>query len=255
MLALLIIPVLVAGFLACHIHPSISYKLHRYKGQYLYLKSAQLGMLCFFLGLLLAYILHNCVPNNIEIGCNTYSLQFASWLTINIKQIAGTKVEQATNYSWLFILSVLTFFAAYIVKATAHLLLRFKYGKWDSKIFVIGEILDDSPLDSLLFDLSLQKDKYVFLSMEDRKVYVGKVMSLGEPTETSGMDQDISILPLMSGYRAAEDLTVTFNTFYGEVDADIYLSLRQDSIVSASEFDFEAYENWNVATQENNDRP
>ena len=40
MFALLIVPILVAGFMACHIHPVFSYKLHRYEGQYLYLKSA-----------------------------------------------------------------------------------------------------------------------------------------------------------------------------------------------------------------------
>lgn len=42
MLLLLIFPVLVAGFFACHIHPIHAYKLHRYEGQYLYLKSASL---------------------------------------------------------------------------------------------------------------------------------------------------------------------------------------------------------------------
>jgi hypothetical protein len=37
------------------------------------------------------------------------------------------------------------------------------------------------------------------ISLEDRKVYVGKVIDMGEPTETNGIDQDISIMPLMSG--------------------------------------------------------
>ena len=83
------------------------------------------------------------------------------------------------------------------------------------------------------------------LTMDDRKVYVGKVISLGEPSETSGMDQDVSIMPLMSGYRDKDTLKVTFTTYYEEVDADIYLSLRQDAIVSATEFDFQAYLKWN----------
>jgi hypothetical protein len=38
---------------------------------------------------------------------------------------------------------------------------------------------------------------------------------------------------------------VLYSTFYEEVDADIYLSLRQDAILSATEFDFTAYQRWN----------
>jgi hypothetical protein len=83
------------------------------------------------------------------------------------------------------------------------------------------------------------------LTLSDRKVYVGKVISLGEPTETNGMDQDISIIPLMSGHRDKDTLKLEFDTHYSEVESDIYLSLRQDSILSATPFDFKAYETWN----------
>ena len=58
MLLLLIFPVLVAGFFACHIHPVHSYKLHRYEGQYLYLKSAELGVKCFAIGATFALAAH-----------------------------------------------------------------------------------------------------------------------------------------------------------------------------------------------------
>lgn len=52
-------------------------------------------------------------------------------------------------------------------------------------------------------------------------------------------------MPLMSGYRDKDTLKVEFETFYEEVESDIYLSLRQDAIVSATKFDFEAYKKWN----------
>ena len=147
--------------------------------------------------------------------------------------------------AWFFILSGGTLVAAYVLKMWGHITLRQRFGTWDAKVFVIGELLEDSPLDNLLFQLSLDKDKHAMLTMDDRKVYVGKVISLGEPSETSGMDQDISIMPLMSGYRDKDTLKVTFSTHYEDVDSDIYLSLRQDAIVSATEFDFDAYQKWN----------
>lgn len=43
MFVLLVIPILVSGFLLIHIHPIYKYKLYRYEGQFLYLKSALWG--------------------------------------------------------------------------------------------------------------------------------------------------------------------------------------------------------------------
>ncbi len=241
---LLIFPVLVAGFVACHIHPIHSYKLHRYEGQYLYLKSAELGVKCFAIALLIAMAAHYWLPSSISLGCATISLTLSTLSAFTVEVLGADSVE-AIKIARFFQLSALTFISSLIIKSWSHLSLWRRFGTWDAKIFVIGEILEDSPLDYLLFKLSLEKDKQVMLTMDDRKVYVGKVINLGEPSETSGMDQDISIIPLMSGYRNKDTLEVEFTTDYDEVEADIYLSLRQDSIVSATEFNFAAYQKWN----------
>lgn len=113
----------------------------------------------------------------------------------------------------------------------------------------MGGLLADSPLDNLFFESSLSTDKYAMNSLADRKVYVGKVIDMGEPTETKGIDQDISIMPVMSGHRDEKTLGVEFTTDYTEVETDIYLSLRQDAITSVTEFDFEAYGNWRAGRQ------
>lgn len=246
MLFLLIFPVLVAGFFACHIHPIHSYKLHRYEGQYLYLKSAELGLKCFAIAVALALTAHYWIPDSVSLGCTTVSLTLSSSLASAMKTIGADKSPEASKMAWFFLLSALTFLAAFLLKAWGHLTLRRRFGSWNAKVYVIGELLEDSPLDNLLFKLSIEKDKHVMLTMGDRKVYVGKVISLGEPSETNGMDQDVSIMPLMSGYRDKDNLKATFTTYYEEVDSDIYLSLRQDAIVSATEFDFDAYRKWNL---------
>ena len=49
----------------------------------------------------------------------------------------------------------------------------------------------------------------------------------------------------MSGYRDKDTLKVNFTTHYSEVEATIHLALRQDAIVSVTEFDFDAYARWN----------
>lgn len=247
MLFLLIFPILVSGFFACHIHPYHFYKLHRYEGQYLYLKSAEMGLKCFGLAFLVAAIAHYQTPDTLTLCHRDFSFNLSTRLGKAMVVMGAEHEHEASKMAWFFILSILTFLSAIFLKWWGHLVLWLRFRAWNSRIYVIGELLDDSPLDSLLFNLSLQKDKYVMLTMNDRKVYVGKIISLGEPTETNGMDQDISIMPLMSGYRDKDTLKVEFKTFYEQVSANIYLSLRQDAILSATEFDFKAYRVWNPA--------
>ena len=245
MFFLLIFPILVAGFVACHIHPVHSYRLHRYEGQYLYLKSAELGLLCFAISLLLGLALHFWFPDQIQIGSSTVRLTLTDATVRAMTMLSGAKPADALRMAWFVQLSFLAFAATIVPMIWSRIMLLRRFGVWESRVHVIGEILEDSPLDNLLFRLSLQRDKYAMLVMEDRKVYVGKIVNLGEPSATTGMDQDIAIMPLMSGYRDKDNLKVSFTTFYNEVKPDISVCLRQDNIVSATEFDFDAYRVWN----------
>ena len=254
MFFLLIFPVLVAGFLACHIRPIRSYKLHRYEGQYLYLKSAELGLKCFIVAFIISLAAHYWMPATLSFCRLQLNLDLSTALSMGLIELGAAQKDEASKMAWFFLLSSLTLLSAFLLKAWAHVLLRIRFKKWDAKVHVMGELLRDSPLDDLLFKLSLQKNKYVMLSMDDRKVYVGKVINLGEPSETSGMDQEISIMLLMSGYRDKDRLTVKFTTQYEEVDTDIYLTLRQDAIASATEFNFDAYTRWNPAKDEKRSR-
>lgn len=246
MLFLLIFPVLVAGFFACHIHPVHSYSLHRYEGQYLYLKSAELGLKCFFFAGLASLALRHWLPDSVTICDRIFSWQLLPWLTRQMEMVVGAaEPGEASKMAWFVELSFLTFLAAFALNLWAHFRLWLRFESWDTRLHVIGEILEDSPLDYLLYSLSLDEKKSVMLMMEDRKVYVGRVVSLGEPSATGGMDQDVVLIPFMSGYRDKDTLKVTFTTMYSEVEADILISLRQDNIVSATEFDFDAYHKWN----------
>ena len=97
-------------------------------------------------------------------------------------------------------------------------------------------------MDKLLFKTSQDhsKDNLLMLSLEDRKVYVGKVISMGEPNELEGPDQEVTLLPLMSGYRRSSDLSVVFNTQYKDTEDVILVTIRQDSIISATKLSIKA---------------
>ena len=112
-----------------------------------------------------------------------------------------------------------------------------------AKILLMHTILKDSPLDSLFY-LSYVRGIFLLITMSDRKVYVGRVISLGEPTEKQGPDQEISIVPIFSGYREKDSLSVNLNNSYPNNDdaKDVYLILKQENIVSACEFVESLYE-------------
>lgn len=246
MTAAIIFLALVVGFHACHIHPIHYYKLHRYAGQYLYLKSAELGARCFLIASFIMFIGYHYGPTTIPFLEARINIPVE--ISHHLVEI-GISEKQAKTQGWAVTLGLTMFLSAYLLKICSQMFLSLRFWTRGTKLHVIGEILRDSPLDSLLFTLSLSKGKYVMLSMSDRKVYVGTVVSMGEPTETSGMDQDILIIPVLSGWRDKDTLKVCFSTFYADANKDLILTLRQEEIVSATEFDFDSYHMWNPPTK------
>lgn len=103
MLLLLIFPVLVAGFVACHIHPVHAYKLHRYEGQYLYLKSAELGIKCFALGAALLLAAHCWSPDRLEFFRASLNLQLSEALVKLFQGFGARDASEALKVAWFFL--------------------------------------------------------------------------------------------------------------------------------------------------------
>ena len=240
MLAFLLLPVLTCGFFICYYSLPHFYKLHRYEGQQLYLKSAWLGVQCLFYGLLVVAILNTFVPPKIlYIPVDLYSLVLALVRGIVPKE------SNANELTWLFLIAVTMHGIAFIrIWVTNWAMNQFQKKEGvDPKIKLMSDVLSDSPLDSELL-YSYINDQSVLISLSNRKVYVGQVVSMGEPNESEGMDQEISILPHISGYRDKDNLTVNFTTQYQSIDTEVEIkvTLRQELIESVTRFDFEVYE-------------
>ncbi len=58
----------------------------------------------------------------------------------------------------------------------------------------LGQSVDHSPICSTLFDAFVDKEE-VMITMADRKVYVGYIMDVGAPTEVTGVNQEILLIP------------------------------------------------------------
>ncbi|VAW75772.1 hypothetical protein MNBD_GAMMA12-1351 [hydrothermal vent metagenome] len=246
MFLLLILPILVSGFIVCNTNPVYFYKLHRYEGQYLYLKSAHLGLVSLTVFSLIAFLLSKFLPPvwhicKWDIPVNVISLTRSLLLEASTFQ----KIEDLNLFTWIIVISLGTILYAYFWSSVSKIRLRFKAGSLEkSKILLVSKVLNDSPLDKLLFE-SYINSRPLLLTLDTRKVYVGTISSLGEPNESEGMDQEISIIPVISGYRDKDSLKVEFITHYDIVDSDLNIVIRQDQVITASWFDFDIYKKLN----------
>ena len=253
MLAFLLLPVLTCGFFVCYYSLPHFCKLHRYEGQQLYLKSALRGVQCLFYALLIVALLNTFVPPTLF--CVPVDLH--SFVLTLVKGIVPSD-SSANELTWLFLIAVTMHGIAFIrIWVTNWAMNQFQKKEGvDPKIKLMSDVLSDSPLDSELL-YSYINDQSVLISLSNRKVYVGQVVSMGEPNESEGMDQEISILPHISGYRDKDNLTVNFTTQYENIDTkvEIKVTLRQELIESVSRFDFDVYQQFLERKKEFKEKP
>lgn len=111
---------------------------------------------------------------------------------------------------------------------------------------------DDDAFEITLLQ-SFERESEILVTLDNRKVYVGKV------TDTYFRINDeirsVLINPLTSGYRDPNDFNIHFTTYYGQIYqkiienpeefdvkvSDFSVAIRYDKIVSVSPFDPKSY--------------
>lgn len=249
--------VLVAGLLTVQSHPIERFKLSRFDGQFLYLTCLKYGMYCFLLSFVFIGVIQ-VIFGHITICLYEIRLNIIDIGEILFEKIFGPSKDNRL-FSFILVLSILTIGSSKIFEYIFWKNLSRRFGNSDRdylELCVTLELLDDSPIDSLLFELSIDDNKrFAMLSMEDRKVYVAKIVRSAEPsTDRFRKDQEIQIEPLMSGYRDKDSLKVVFTTYYDTTSA-LSLILRQDAIASVTEFNFDAYEKFIAGVEESAGNP
>lgn len=258
---LLLLPLLVSGFLVCLKHRGIYYRLHRYEGQLLYLQVARYGMNCLFVsfaivGLVSFVFSHNWSASAClrEYCVGPVSWDFLHGLGEKMKAIGFAK-DEARGEVAAFLLLVGVGAMALPVPWTAWLMRRFKKKlrhrlkrqqeggeqKFDQRpeeiasAYLLKESVAHSPRLKMLYE-AFATQQPVMLSMSDRKVYVGNILSLGAHTEVAGIDQEIHLAPIVSGYRNDDTLALTYTTDYAGLAVACSVYLKQENIVSVTPY-------------------
>lgn len=247
MFALLIIPLLVSGQILVSSPHRINtyYRLHRYDGQLLYMKVASYGICCLIISLFSAFVMKWAIPN----------FTLASWLSLKIDASEHAKENRLT--SWLILLSLSMVFVSYAWVQLARFriylaaLTLSKFSKEPSEIAYFKQVIKLSAIESLLSDGSLGQlffdsaiaDRPVLVSLKSRKLYVGTVNMISEPNEKQGPNLEISINPIMSGYRDKDNLRVLFSNDYSNLsDKDTSVIFPLSEVSQASWFDMDTHE-------------
>ncbi|WP_426767591.1 hypothetical protein [Erwinia aphidicola] len=247
MFALLIIPLLASGqiIISSHYRLRTYFRLHRYDGQLLYMKVATYGIWCLIISICVAYLTKWLLPD----------FTLATWLTTWIDLSNDPKENRLA--SWLILLSLSmvivavawTQAARFGIHFAANILSGFKndsgqiaFFKQVIRLWALKELLSDGSLGQLFFD-SATKDKPVLVSLKSRKVYVGTVNMISEPNEKQGPNLEVSINPIMSGYREKDNLRVLFSNDYSELKGiDTSVIFPMSEVAQASWFDMDTHE-------------
>lgn len=241
MLALLIIPLLVSGYIVLTTHPYHFYRLHRYDGQLLYMKSATFGLWCFVWTLIIAYLIKWMWP-----GFHPVMI-VREQLDLKLNDQGSERI-----IGWIILLSCGSIFLAWMWSISARYFVIYrtqlinyiqgiKYSKIDYQNLVMlrmrQELISDNPMDEIFFD-SLVDRRSILITLQNKKAYVGIVNALGEPNEKEGPNQYISIYPIISGHRDKDTLKVILENEYRELqDADTSIVFPLKEIAQVSWFD------------------
>lgn len=221
------------------------------------MKVAALGTYCLVVSAIIAACIKYFFPD--------FHLVFDMLNTFKVT----SKQETDRIYIWLILLSAtsICFSLCYvsIVWAKDFLLGCFyKRNIYNNKMQamrarVLRKTYSQGSLDLLLLD-AIESDpkRPMLITLSSNKVYVGVINGSGEPTENQGPHQHISFVPLMSGYRDKESLSVTFtNAYPGEIQVKknaavmgvskkkvqgLEIMVSIDEISYISWFDFQVYQ-------------
>ncbi|HGM6297176.1 hypothetical protein ACJ8LH_13055 [Serratia sp. CY49633] len=256
MIALLLIPILVSGYIIVTADLFHYYKLHRYDGQLLYLKVATYGAFCVIGAAISAAVIKYFLPDfhlitdvagNFQVTKNKDTDRIYAWLImLSVGAIA-------ISIAWISFVFMKNLIKGFMYEKVCHYSIMHAM-----KLRVLRKTVNHGTFDAMLLDAMEETPKRpVLISLSSRKVYVGIVNGLDEPTESEKPNQYISLFPIMSGYRDNSTLSIEFtNNYPSEFKTrsapstrtmkktqinDMDLIISSEEVSSISWFDFDLF--------------
>lgn len=213
MIALLLIPILVSGYILVVANLYHYYQLHRYDGQLLYIKVAAHGTISVVFVLALAVAIKYFFPDFHPIAKASEALHVKKIIDNNKAETWLALISLSSivmSLAWVFLVWVKNILWGFCYETSNHE--NIIHAK---NIRVLRKTVSNATLDKMLLDALESNPKIpILITLSSKKVYVGIVNAIQEPTESEAANQYISIFPLMSGYRDKDTLEIFFTNAY-----------------------------------------
>jgi len=189
---------LVGGLIFCSTWNFTRWRVAREDGHRLYFRAVLFGAILFAF---VAFV--NALVEN-------YSSSYSNAITF-VKGLIEPMAKEKSSAPAVAQLTVICFLTMLAGWPLALLLnLGFKKNYW------LREAIKKDALEAFLLDAA-DRDVSIAITMDDRKVYVGYVVSAFDPAIGR---KCIFLLPLISGYRDPQTHKVSFTTFYTDLYGD-----------------------------------
>ncbi|MDO7908947.1 hypothetical protein Q6A49_00080 [Pseudomonas sp. 22-AL-CL-001] len=229
--------------------------MSRYDGQLLYMLIAKTGILIFAAASVASFGLMYASKRSLfapYLGDFSVYADYIRYVKRFLIRNEITDDKGAPVWAFLTQASVLSFVLAWLLPRlfTLMLMLRHCASATTIKGLILASKVPTRPLTRELMESMRDEENLYMFSMDDRKVYVGRVSDIGDLHEAGGMEEDFKIVPTMSGYRDKDTLKVTYTTDYSAVVEEMMLKgrsigfeivLSQKNIVSLSRFEDEIW--------------
>ena len=201
MATLLLAVILVSGFIYVNLSLSTRYRYKRSNGWDAYFFVAAWGIVFFLLGGFFTFILN--VSGGFRWLANALNLtpdSFNGMLSSSKDKLQ--RINEIKQIAWVMISIVLAAISGFGNK------LRTSRGdrRWDALAKAVG----NNAFESLLMEASARQFP-IIATLSSRKIYVGLVTC---PALENGLSEHLELLPMLSGYRDKDELTISITTNY-----------------------------------------
>lgn len=191
--------ILISGYVYVSTSTYQKYITRREDGHRYYFRCGTFGILFSVVGIIIAFVLD---------GYNVPSVVLNHVFNTSIEQLTGVTRYTKTFQDYLMLKLILgSGLAVCLARFTSFVENKIRSDE-ESRKFV--HMVKSPALEKFLFECGSNLQT-VLITLGSRKVYVGMVNDI--PIE-SGEVEHFTILPILSGYRDKDKLTVTFTTNY-----------------------------------------
>lgn len=242
MATLLLAVILVSGFLYVNLSLSTRYRYKRSNGWDAYFFVAAWGIVFFLAGGFFTFVLN--ISGGFRWLANLLNLtpdSFNGMLSNTTDKFQ--RINEIKQIAWVVISIVLA--------ALFGLGNKRRTSKGDCRWDALAKVVGNNAFESLLMEASARQFP-IIATLSSRKIYVGLVTC---PALENGLSEHLEILPMLSGYRDKDDLTISITTNYhqhyiesGVISGmsrlniqDFRVLIPKDEVETISFFDTETY--------------